>query len=97
MGRKRHRHTAEFKAKIAIEAVKEDRTNSQLASEYKVATSQISTWKKQLLKDAPELFGARSGPSTLDLEAEKSPLFEEIGRLKMELEWLKKKAAIFNK
>jgi putative transposase len=91
MSQIRKRHTANFKAKVAIDSIREDKTSSQLASHYKVATSQISTWKKHLVKNAAELFSSRTVASTAaDIEAEKAPLYEEIGRLKMEIEWLKK-------
>jgi len=90
--RKRRRHFPEFKAKVAIEAAKGDRTLSQLASEYGVAPVQISQWKRQLLEGATEVFGRKRqavDPATLT-----APLYQEIGRLKMGLDWLKKKLAL---
>jgi len=88
--KKRRRHSPEFKAKVAIEAAKGNKTLSQLASEYGVAPVQISQWKRQLLEGATEVFGRKR--QTVDPEALTAPLYQEIGRLKMELDWLKKKA-----
>ena len=89
MSKKRTIHNAKFKAKVALAALKGDMSSSQLTSTYGVTAGQISTWKKQLEQSASELFvrGAR-GPD--DPEEIKAPLYEEIGRLKMDLEWLKK-------
>lgn len=91
MARTRRRFTAEFKAKVALQAVKGLKTLSELASEYEVHPNQISDWKRQLMANAPELFSPaqkRHGKSEEELTA---PLYEEIGRLKMDLKWLQKK------
>jgi len=93
MSKKRKRHSKEFKAKIALEAVKGLKTSSELASEYHVHPTQISQWKKQLLAGLPTLFSHKGSHSTRVSEDElTSPLYEEIGRLKVELDWLKKKS-----
>ncbi len=90
MGTKRKTHSAKFKAKVALDACKSDKTSAELISIYKVSSGQISTWKKCLVDGARQLF--ESGQSkTLDEAALTSPLYEEIGRLKIELDWLKKK------
>jgi transposase len=88
---KRKQHTAAFKAQVALAALKGDRTVNELASQYGVHPTLIHTWKKQLLAGAEQVFtnGSRAIPA--DAESEKAELFEQIGRLKMELEWLKKK------
>lgn len=86
--RKRKRHAPEFKAQVALEAYKGNKTINQLANEHGVAAVQISQWKRQLLKQVPELFG-RTVPD-IDPEELTAPLYQEIGRLKMELDWLKK-------
>lgn len=83
MAAKRKRHKPEFKAQVALEAYKGDKTVSQLASEHEVATVQISQWKRQLLQGIPEVFG-RTKPE-VDPDALTAPLYQEIGRLKMEL------------
>lgn len=93
MSQKRKRHSAEFKAKVALEAVKGLKTAGELAREYQVHPTQISQWKRQLLDTLPEVF--RNGKSAQEAasEALTASLYEEIGRLKMELDWLKKSAA----
>jgi putative transposase len=89
---KRKQHTAAFKAQVALAAVKGDKTVNELASQYGVHPTLIHTWKKQLLAGADQVFSNGSKAATADAEAEKAELFEQIGRLKMELEWLKKKS-----
>jgi transposase-like protein len=93
-GKKRKVHTAAFKAKEALAAEKEQETVSQLASAHGVHPTQIHQWKKQLLEGAEEVFGTGSSRSRKQGEEERgaAELYEQIGRLKMELEWLKKKA-----
>lgn len=93
MGRKRRKFSALFKARVALDASKGDATLAELASRHGVYPNQISAWKKQLLEGVSELFEdgrqrAESGES-----AETASLYEQIGRLKVELDWLKKTAA----
>jgi len=89
MARKRRTFSRKFKAKVALEAMKEHMTISQIAGKYGVHPTQVKDWKKQALDDLPEVFGTNTGND----EAEKlvSSLYEEIGRLKIQLDWLKKK------
>ena len=91
---KRKQHTATFKAKVALEAVKGVDTVGQLASRYGVHPTQISHWKRQLLEGAESLFASprRSDDSGEALQAQ---LYEQIGRLNIENDFLKKKAALF--
>ena len=91
MAAKRKQHTAAFKAQVALAALKGDRTVNALASQYGVPPTLIHGWKKQLLAGADQVFSNGSKAAMADVEAEKAELFEQIGRLKMELEWLKKK------
>ena len=91
MASKRKQHTAQFKAQVALAAVKSDHTVNELAGQFGVHPTLIHSWKKQLLASADLVFGNNAKAAALDVETEKSQLFEEIGRLKMELEWLKKK------
>ena len=91
MATKRKQYTAAFKAQVALAALKGDRTVNELASQYGVHPTLIHSWKKQLLAGADQVFQNGSKAVTADAEAEKAELFEQIGRLKMELEWLKKK------
>jgi transposase-like protein len=91
MARPRKKHTAAFKAQVALAAFKGDKTVSELASQHAVHPTLINTWKKQLLAGAEELFTHGVRPAASDALAVQAELFEQIGRLKMELEWLKKK------
>ncbi len=91
MSGKRKTHSPEFKAKVAIEAIKGLKTASELASIHKVHPVQISTWKKQAIEIVPEAFKRGKQKSQLTEDELTSPLYEKIGRLKVELDWLKKK------
>ena len=95
MGRKRKSHTAAFKAQVALAAVKGDKTVSELASLQCVHPTMIHAWKKQLLDNAEEIFQSGAKASSAEYEALQAQLYEQIGRLKTELDWLKKKAASF--
>ena len=90
MAKKRRKHSKSLKARVALEALKGIKTMSQLASEYNIHPNQISKWKKKLKEEAPELF-ARGNGSNRNEEELTAPLYEEIGRLKVENDWLKKK------
>jgi transposase-like protein len=89
----RRQLTAEFKAKVAIAAIRGDRPLRELATEFGVHPNQISEWKRVLLGQSPELFakGAATGAATIS-EAKLAELYEQIGRQQVELEWLKKKS-----
>jgi transposase-like protein len=86
------RHSAQFKFKVALEAAKGTKTLTELASQYGLHPSQISEWKQQLLQDGPSVFSTQTARQQREQEALQTELYEQIGRLKMELEWLKKKA-----
>ncbi|BHH85837.1 hypothetical protein LA52FAK_41260 [Desulforhopalus sp. 52FAK] len=88
---KRRAHSDKFKAKIAIEALKGIKTLAELATEHKVHPNQITTWKKQLLMNAEELFSRGKTSKSKTEDEITAPLYEEIGRLKMDIEWLEKK------
>ncbi len=91
MGQTRKNHSKEFKAKIAFEAVKGIHSLSELSARYKVHPTQITQWKKQLLENAAQLFErGHSGPAP-DADKLAASLYEEIGRLKMEVDFLQKK------
>jgi len=83
--------TAEFKSRVAIEAVKGHRTLSEIASEYDVHTTQINAWKKQLLEGSKDAFSKKKEKHKEQAEAEREHLYAQIGQLKVELDWLKKK------
>ena len=93
MARKRRRFGASFKAKVALESVKEIRTISELAKKHKLHATQINLWKKQLLDGAETIFeGDLKSEKDSNDEPQVAELYEQIGRLKVELEWLKKKS-----
>ena len=96
MGRKRRVFSASFKAKVALSAARGDATLAELASRHGVYPNQISAWKKQLVDGAAGLFEDGRKRSAQDESAEASALYEQIGRLKVELDWLKKKSAEFD-
>ena len=94
MAGKRRNHSASFKAKVALEAAKETATVSELAGKHQVHPSMVTQWKRQLLDGVAEIFSTRTrGRPKRELE-EKDDMLKEIGRLKMELEWLKKKQVL---
>ena len=96
MSGKRKRYSAQFKFKVALEAAKGLKTINDLASQYGVHPNQISQWKRQLLEEGVAVFNSRGAKRQKEQEAVQAELYEQIGRLKMELEWLKKKAARFS-
>ena len=89
MSRKRRKHTEEMKAKVALEAIRGVRTLSELSATYGVHPTVITQWRRQLVRGASEVF--RRGNVARTEEELTSPLYEEIGRLKIEMDWLKKK------
>jgi len=91
MGQQRRRHTAEFKAQVAVAALKEQQTLNELASTYGVHPVQVAQWKKQALTGLPEVFTGRRARAEQDAASQQAQLYEEIGRLKVELDWLKRK------
>lgn len=95
MTRKRRRHSKQFKFKVALEASQELKTINTIASEHSLHPNQVSRWKKQLLEEGPTVFGSHTARQERERETREAELYEQIGRLKMELEWLKKKAARF--
>ena len=92
--RTRRRFTRAFKSKVALEALSERLTLSELAAKYELHPNQISAWKKQAREALPEVFGKAQDRQHLQQEQLVASLYQEIGRLKMELDWLKKKAAL---
>jgi transposase len=93
MTSKRKRHTAEFKAKVALEAAKEIKTLNELASLYGVHPAQISQWKKQFLESVPEIFGKQKPAKNNSKKIDE--LYRQIGEVTVERDWLKKKLEAF--
>jgi transposase-like protein len=91
MSEKRKKITAEFKAKVALEANKELKTVNQLAQDYEVHPNQISLWKKELNGSAADLFKTKKDKVSRDFEELVPRLYQEIGKLTVEIDWLKKK------
>lgn len=93
MGGKRRELGAALKSKVALAAVRGDRTTAQLASQFGVHAGQVTAWKKRLLERVGELFADGRRSPKEERSAEESELYEQIGRLQMEVAWLKKKSA----
>lgn len=89
----RKRHSAEFKAKVALEAAKEIKTLNELASQYEVHSVQISQWKKQLLENISGVFSTRK--KNVDHAKKFDELYRQIGEVTVERDWLKKKLDLF--
>ena len=95
MAGKRKKHMAAFKAQVAVAALKGDKTVNELASQHSVHPTLIHAWKKQLLGGAEAVFASGAKVATVEAETVQAELYEQIGRLKMELDFVKKKAALF--
>ena len=94
MKNKRRNHSAQFKAKVALAAAKGDKTIAEMASEYEVHPNQIAQWKKQLLQLVPKLFSLSRRKERQKHDDLTERLYQQIGQLKVELDWLKKKSAL---
>jgi transposase-like protein len=94
--KKRKVHSAEFKAKVGLEAVKEIKTINEIGQTYGVHPVQVRQWKKAIQDQAKSLFEGKRGPKPDPLPEHQDPerLYSEVGKLKMELDWLKKKSGI---
>ena len=90
---RRKRYDSRFKAQVAIEAIKNQQTTAQIASEYGVHPNQVSQWKKQVLEQLPQLFTTGTSKATSDTDQLVDELYRQIGQLKVELDWLQKKNA----
>jgi transposase len=88
----RRRYEAAFKARVALEAVKGEKTIAQLASEFKVHPNQIRQWRRRLLDVLPGVFSNRRPQQEKDRDELEAELYRQIGQLKVEVEWLKKKS-----
>lgn len=92
--RKRKVHTPEYKAKVGLEALRSGKTINQIGQEFDVHPVQVGLWKKAIQEQAKTLFQGKRGPQPVDAQSEPDRLYSEIGRLKMELDWLKKKSGM---
>lgn len=92
MSKKRRQLSAEFKAQVGLEALRGVEPIHAIAAKHQVDPVQVSQWKKEVAERLPEVFGQKPDADVKAMKERETQLFEEIGRLKMELEWLKKKA-----
>jgi len=92
MSKKRRQHSAEFKAQVGLEALRGIEPIHTIAAKHQVHPVQVSQWKKEVTERLPEVFSQKPDADAKAMKERETELFEEIGRLKMELEWLKKKA-----
>lgn len=92
--KKRKNFSSQFKAKVALEAIRGVKTVTEIAQEFGVHPTQVGQWKKALQEQAAGVFDIVRGPVPADPSATPERLYSEIGRLKMELDWLKKKSGI---
>ena len=88
----RKQYDSRFKAQVAIEAIKNQQTIAQIASQYQVHPNQVSKWKKQVLEQLPEIFNNGAKPGDRQNEQLVAQLYQQIGQLKVELDWLQKSA-----
>jgi len=96
MSTRRKNYSADFKAKVAIAAIKGQHTVNEVASQYGIHPNQVMTWKKQALAAIPDSFSTRRSSGAQADEELKAQLYQQIGQLKVELDWLKKKAGLFS-
>jgi len=94
MTSKRRRHGAKFKARVVLQALEGDKSINDLAGLYQVHPSQITAWKRHVVENMSELFSDHKGKGEKGEEALRSQLYEQIGKLKVELDWLKKKSGL---
>ncbi len=92
----RKKYSAQFKAKVAIEAVKGNKTVNDIAGEYGVHPTQIQQWKKQLLEELPNILSRKRASKAKETEELTAQLYQQIGQLKVELDWVKKKSGYFS-
>lgn len=96
LGDIRKRYDARFKAKVALEAIRGERTLAEIASEYGVHPNQITKWKKKVVEDLPDVFSGRQERKDLQSKELIAQLYQQIGQLKVELDWLKKKVGVIS-
>jgi transposase-like protein len=94
MTRQRKQYSGEFKAKVALDAIKGQRTANEIGSSYGVHPNQVAQWKKHALEEMPQVFSERRARAKQGEEDLKAQLYQQIGQLKVELDWVKKKAGL---
>jgi len=91
MDKQRRKHTAEFKAQVALEAVRGVKTVSEIASQYEIHPVMVSNWKKELINQVADIFAREKAKKKADPDRDSARLERKIGQLTMEVEWLEKK------
>lgn len=91
MKKQRRKHTAEFKARVALEAIRGVKTISEIAAEFEIHPVMVGNWKKEMLEHLPELFENKSAKKEMDTDKETDQLHRKVGQLTMEVEFLEKK------
>ncbi len=91
---KNTQYSSQFKATVALEAVKNQKTIAEIGCEYSVHPNQVGKWKKQLLEQLPLVFEDGRKKSDMDKQHNEAQLYQQIGQMKVELDWLKKKAGL---
>jgi len=92
----RKSYDSRIKVQVALEAIKNQRTIAQIASEYGVHPNMVTQWKQRLLNELPDIFNNKHQKNKQDNETLKAELYRQIGQLKVELDWLKKKSGVIN-
>jgi len=95
MSRKRKQYNAEFKAKVALAAIRGEKTIAELGAQYDLYPAQVNTWKRELMENASELFDKdkSAGKTKSDAKAENDELYRQIGKLKVERDFLAERSA----
>jgi transposase-like protein len=94
MKRQRRNFTAEFKARVAVEAIKGQRTIQEIAAHYEVHPNVVTAWKRQAIAEMPQVFADHRSHGNESDEALKDALYQQIGKLQVQLDWLKKKSGL---
>lgn len=94
--RQRKTYTTEFKVKIALEAIKAQRTINEIASHYGVHPNLVTQWKRQAIESLPDVFSSKSDQRAKESEELEARLYQQIGQLKVELDWMKKKVGVLD-
>ena len=92
MPKQRKNYSSDLKGRVAVEAIKGHKTANEIATEYGVHPTQIAQWKKQALDGLPDLFSTRRSEQAKSEEALIATLYQEIGQLKVQVDWLEKKS-----
>ncbi len=87
---KRKNHTKTIKAKVALAAIKGQKTTNEIASEFGIHVTQVNRWKKEAIEALPEAFGSKKDSTIKGMELERDHQFQQIGKLQVEVDWLKK-------